>query len=201
MSVKDWLDQIQRAEKREKLWREKADRIVDRYRDQRDAGNEGDTRYNILWSNTETLKPALYANTPKPLIDRRHKDSDPVGLQASKVIERALEYHLDVIDFDNEMKSAVEDYLLPARGVARVRYEPTYGPEETPEEGDPFKPVVYEKACVDYIYWKDFLHGDGRRWSEVEWVAFVGVSVRFVIAYLLIISRKTTMMSTMKAKR
>jgi len=172
MTVINWLDEVQKAEKRESEWREKAKLVVERYRDERNASNDNDTRYNILWSNTETLKPALYSNTPKPIVDRRHKDRDPVGLEASKIIERALEYHLDCIDFDGEMKSAVEDYLLPARAVARVKYEPTYGEEETPEGKAPFNPVVYEKAVPEYVHWRDFLNGPGRRWSEVEWVAF-----------------------------
>jgi hypothetical protein len=44
-------------------------------RDERNAINEGKhVRYNILWSNVETLKPVLYGRTPEPDVSRRHKD-------------------------------------------------------------------------------------------------------------------------------
>lgn len=164
--AKQWHDAIQLAGKRQKTWEKKGEKVVDRYRDERPDADTS-KRFNILWSNVETLRPSLYAQQPKPEVTRRYKDKDPIGRQAAIVLERALEYGVDAYDFDSVMHSCVEDYLLPGRGVARVRYKPTYGPEE-----NGFKPVVYEEAECEYQNWKDFRHGPGRTWEEVSWVAF-----------------------------
>lgn len=132
--VKEWQIAITRQLKefKEKWW-DKADKVIDRYKDKRNLQGDNRKRFNILWSNVETLKPALYANPPKPEIGRRFKDKDPVGRQASMVLERAISYAIDAYDFDGEIKSDVEDYLLPGRATARVRYKPTYGEEVTPK--------------------------------------------------------------------
>ena len=175
MSAKTWLDRIQKAEKKRNIWVKKGRKIVKRYRDDRSETDDS-TRYNILWSNTETIKPALYAKTPKPVIDRRHKDKDPVGIAASKALERAIEYHLDAYDFDGVIKSVTEDYLLPGLGTARVKYVPSYGDEVKEDaegkEVEPYAPVDYEEAQCVYVFWEDFLHGPGRKWEEVPWIAF-----------------------------
>lgn len=126
-----WMGQEQIAEKEERVWIRKARRIVKRYRDDR-GDNPGDGanashRYNILWSNVQTLRPTLYARTPKPDVERRFKDQDDTGRLASTLLERCLTYSTDCMDFDTVMSSCVEDKLLPGRGVCRVLYVPTYG--------------------------------------------------------------------------
>lgn len=132
-SIRDWMAAIKLQEKRmRQRWYDKADRVVKRYRDERASSQDNSKRYNILWSNVETLKPALYAQTPKPEVRRRFKDADPVGRQASEILERALSSSMDEYDFDDEVRAAVEDYLLPGRATIRVRYQPTYGEEVTP---------------------------------------------------------------------
>ncbi|MBL4680866.1 MAG: hypothetical protein JKY88_09105 [Pseudomonadales bacterium] len=168
--AKQWHEAIGLSGKRQKVWEHKGKMVVDRYRDDRP---EADTskKFNILWSNVETLKPSLYSQQPKPQVTRRYKDKDPIGRAASEILERALEYGIDAYDFDSVMNSCVQDYLLPGRATARVKYVPTYG--DTEGEGEEaFSPVVYEEAVCDYIFWKDFRHGPGRRWEEVTWIAF-----------------------------
>lgn len=34
----------------------------------------------------------------------------------------------------------------------------------------PYDEVAYDEVVPDYVYWKDFRHTPGRRWSEVWWV-------------------------------
>ena len=148
--AKQWHDAIALAGKRQKAWEQKSDKILDRYRDERSEADQS-KRFNVLWSNVETLKPALYSQQPKPQVTRRYKDKDPVARAASEVLERALEYGIDAYDFDAVMNSSVEDYLLCGRGVARVKYVPTYGPEEG-EGDDAFSPIVYEEAVCDYVF-------------------------------------------------
>lgn len=202
--VKDWLEEINLSLKRnEKKWWKKADRVIKRYRDERESERDNAKKYNILWSNVETLKPALYNQPPKPEVRRRFKDNNPVARQASMILERALEYSIDSYDFDGVIKSCREDYLLPGRAVSWGRYVPTYGDEITPKNrlmameegffdsdgnayteeqitfdtegpfipGEPYQPVAYEEAVCEYVYWKDFIHGDAKRWEDVTWVA------------------------------
>lgn len=178
-----WLDAIKLAGKRQRRWEEKGDKVVNRYRDDR-SDLDTSKKFNILWSNIETLKPAVYSQVPKPAVSRRFKDADPLGRVAAMVLERALEYSVDSYDFNSVMKAVVEDYLLPGRGTSRVVYEPSYG-EPEPElddlgaprmddEGRPatYTPVAYEEAKCKYHFWKDFRHGPGRVWDEVPWVAY-----------------------------
>ena len=168
--AKQWHDALGTAGKAQKVWEERGQKVVDRYRDKRSDADQS-KRFNILWSNVETLRPALYSQQPKPQVTRRYKDKDPIGRQAAIVLERALEYAVDAYDFDAVMDSCVQDYLLSGRGVSRVEYKPTYGDEQG--EGDEaFSPVVHEEAECKYHFWKDFRHGPARRWEEVTWVAF-----------------------------
>lgn len=131
--VKRWLDEIAvyEKDKSHKLWESRAGKIKDRYRDEKPGqtayrDNYGTHRFNVLWSNTQTLQPALYARTPKVQIKRRFKDNDPVGRAAAQILERATEFSVDSYDFDGTMKKVRDDYLLVGRGVSRVRYEPSY---------------------------------------------------------------------------
>lgn len=176
-SSKYWLMEIGLAQTDEEQWHNRADIVVETYRDEPKGGgaNLGKT-FNILWSNTDTLKPALYARTAKPDVRRRYSDQDPTGRQVSELIERALEYSVDQYDIDPVMESVVEDQLLPGRGVARVVYEADV------QEADYFDPLTGEmqklefiadqKAECEYVYWRDFLISPARTWAEVKWVAF-----------------------------
>ena len=58
--VKRWLLELKLADKREAEWRKKSARVWDRYR-QKDAKKHS---FNILWANTETLRPAVYNSLP-----------------------------------------------------------------------------------------------------------------------------------------
>lgn len=131
-AVRFWRGQLELAEKQDQDWIERGRLIIKRYRDERDAINSGrEVRYNILWSNTETLKPVLYGRSPKPDVSRRHKDqNDPATALGADIITRCLEWEDDAEEFDEVMLAVVEDRLLPGRGVARVFYEPEFGEEE-----------------------------------------------------------------------
>lgn len=137
--VKYWRIELDLAAKHEAAWMKRGDATVKRYRDEkRKAGK----KFNILWANVETLKPATYSQTPAPDIRRRFKDKDPVGRVASEVLERALSFSVDDYPFDETMEAVRDDMLLPGRGVARVVYEPQFvkmRPQiaQIPNEADP----------------------------------------------------------------
>ena len=126
-----WNDQIRRARGFEETWRNRCYEIIDRYRDDNPDRMMRDTRMNIFYSNVDTLKSALYFKTPRPKVRRRFRDNDPVGRTVATVLERGLQYQLDVYNFDMAVRRAIEDYLIVGRGVLRVTYEPVV------VEGDP----------------------------------------------------------------
>jgi hypothetical protein len=117
-----WLREIELASRHESKWRERGKKIVDRYRDDDRKADSDDvdtpSRFNILYANTEVLKGVIYQRTPIPDVRRRFLDKDPIGRQASQILQRALSYCVDAYDFDEVMVSAVEDSLLPGRAAS-----------------------------------------------------------------------------------
>ena len=156
--VRLWLRVIDLASKDEEDWRKEAQEAVERFRDEK--ARKG-VRFNILFSQTETLSASLYNSTPVPDVRRRFGDPDPVSKTAGDVIERALSYGLDAYDFDGVMGDAVHDSLLVGRAITRVRYTPTIDGEE-----------VYEEALCERVDWRDFRRGPATKWEDVPWIAF-----------------------------
>lgn len=193
-----WMGNERIAEKVDRRWLAQGAKVVKRYRDERPEVGSEDHRFNILWSNVQTLKPVLYARTPKADVQRRFTDQDPSGRLASTLLERSIAYSLDQHGFDSIMSAVVEDRLLPGRGVARVMYIPHYGDElpdteEDPDADDsfrddetaasdvdnpgdrgkePLREVVYEEVVPSYIFWTDYREGPARSWREVPWVRY-----------------------------
>ena len=142
-----WIREIQKVldSKEHKSFVETGERIERVYRG---AGNYGITPthernlalapYNILWSNTQVMKPTLYARMPKVVVERRHKDIDPVGRLAAQIAERATSFMLATQQdsFNFAMISAVEDRLLPGRGIAWLRYDADFEIAELQEDDD-----------------------------------------------------------------
>lgn len=138
-----WIDRCRRVEEK---WRGRAREVLKLYRDENRDDKDLSVRYNVLWANTEAMKPALYSATPEPVVGRRYKDEDPLGKEVSQVIERALEYFEDCEEFDAEAKRCRDDLLLPGRGVIKVHYVPTMA------YGDPpriqVSPVYNDEGAV-----------------------------------------------------
>lgn len=162
--VKAWLDALDRASKDEEDWRKKADEAVEVFRGKR---SQKATRFNIFFSNIETICPAVYNSTPEPDVRRRYNDDDPVGKQVADIIERALSYSVDMYDFDSTMRAIVRDGEIAGRGCPRVRYVPTFAKDEAGQEV-----VADEEVICDYVPWKQFRRGPGFLWSHIPWVAF-----------------------------
>lgn len=167
--VKYWLGQIEAAQKWHTQWHEDGKKVVERFLDQWTdaplAKNKGH-RMNVLWSNVQTLTPAIYAHTAKPAIARRFRDRDPVGRWASTVLERVEMYELDAYDDDYNYRMAIGDYLLPGRGQVWVNYEPTItGGKDLRNQK-----IEWECCKVRHLNWRDFLTNPARSWDEVWWV-------------------------------
>lgn len=165
--VRLWIEALDLSGKTEEDWRKRAQAAVDIYRD--DSKDREQKRFNILYSNTETLGPALYNSVPIPDVRPRYMATDAndprvaLSKQVSQVLERALSYTIDAYDFDDVMKAAVKDRLLPGRAVSRVRYEPTMGADGN---------VAYEAATCEPVEWQDFRIGPARVWTKTPWIAF-----------------------------
>jgi len=194
------IAEIDNSEQSFKEWFKRCKKIQKRYLDERASEQQlqPQRKYNILWSNTQTALPAVYSQTPKPEIERRFRDADPVGRAASQMLERCATYSLACDDFDGSMKSSTLDYLLFGRAVGWLRYKPYFKPadDETTEGAEPNdtpqedqaedidapddlnddemgedKALAYEEAPYEYIHREDFLHSVARCWSEVWWVS------------------------------
>lgn len=195
--VQKYLDIIAEYEREFKKWEARVDKITKRYRDDNKTytSDNETTRFNILWSNVQTLMPAAFSRVPKPDVSRRFKDNDPVGRVASLILERALEFELQhYSDFKSTMKYCVFDRFIGGRATAWVRYEPHIsvqtgtldldqdGVSDTaglPEDGlqvasagtetefEPAEQIDYECAPIDYVHWRDFGHNVARTWEEV----------------------------------
>jgi hypothetical protein len=185
-TYEDWYKTIMGYERSYKRWEARVDRIVKKYKDDSRYDRNPNARFNILWSNVQTIQPAIFARLPRPDVSRRFRDNDPIGRVASLMLERALEFELEHYgDYKSAMNNAVLDRLLGGRGVAWVRYEPHIVGEGEPDDGveitedadeaetaegmanESQERIEYECCPVDYVHWKDFGHTVGRTWEEV----------------------------------
>ena len=195
-TYEDWYNTIAQYDKSFREWEARVPRIIKRYRDDSRTRNNPNARFNILWSNVQVIKPAIFARLPRPDVSRRFRDNDPIGRVASMMLERALEYEVEhYTDYKSAMDNAVLDRLLGGRGTAWVRYEPHIVAEQNninegiagqmPEDGlqitedadesetenaelvESQERIEYECAPVDYVHWRDFGHTVARTWEEV----------------------------------
>jgi len=193
--VRYWLNQMGDALKREKQWRKEAREVLDIY----EAVTE--QSFNILYSNTETLMPALYSATPKPATVRRIKsEPSPVAAAAADMLNKSLQWTLDTNDdefceFDSIMSGVVLSSLVPGRGQAWFNYDAKFvevpskresKPEEdleelqerdTPsvdqDEEKTIQKVANENIHPELVPYDQFLYGYAKTWKRVPWVARV----------------------------
>jgi hypothetical protein len=188
-TYENWYNKIASYERTFKKWEGRADKILKKYRDDSRTQNNPNARFNILYSNVQTVTPAIFARLPRPDVSRRFRDNDPIGRVASMMLERALEFELEhYTDYKSAMDSVVFDRMIGGRGTAWVRYEPhiVAGEKGMPEDGvqvtedideadestegleneNPER-IEYECVPIDYVHWRDFGHSVARTWEEV----------------------------------
>lgn len=163
--AKEWLDKIQQREKEfEDGWWKSADSSAKVYTMEKTPGGQtspstGDTVYNILYSNTEVLRPSLYSSTPKPDVRPRYTDMDIKPLP--EVLNRFLTVVSDPANpghesFDGAMNETVLSSLVAAMGYSRIRHYP--------ERKMPI--------CVESGHYKSLIWGKARKWAKLPWIAF-----------------------------
>ena len=181
-----WQKELDNASNYERDWRERGNIIIDRYRDERGGytiGGALSRKFNILWSNTETLKAALFARMAKPDVRRRFPDPNPVGREVAILLERALQYELDTNRADIPIMAAMEDYLLPGRGVIWVVYEPVLIKEKIDvrieaedkttivQETEEIERLGDQRCRFEYVHWEDYRESPCRRSEDATWRA------------------------------
>jgi len=158
-----WLERVEsRVRTLSKDWLKEANKTQDIY----DAKDPQKYPFNILYSNTETILPALYNSTPRPEVARRftsyQEKKAPIDGAVSQTIQRSLEFLADTNQSDYEtfsgaVRAAVMGMLVPGMGQVRARLH---------EEGS------YQTVCFDSVPFDRFVWAYARKWESVPWVAF-----------------------------
>ena len=193
-SAERWIAELNAWERASERWMSDSRRIAQRYALEK-AGTDGassstgrkfrgaeDGSFALLWSNTNTLAPELYDRPPSPVVERRHRDPDPVGRLAATVMQRALDADMERDASNSIFEAVVQDHLLVGRGVPWIRYDPTFSDTEVPladgaepgAEREIRTEIVDERAPIEHIQWDDFAHKPVRDWAELQrdgWVA------------------------------
>lgn len=151
------LSQVQSREKvfADGWWKAGA-QAVELYNNEKD---DAKNPYNILYSNTEVLKPSLYSATPKPDVRGRFVES-PVS-PLTKMVERLLIIFSDPSNpgeesLDQAMSDAVTSALVSGLGCIRLKLYPSR----------PF-PI-----CPQSVHFKGLIWASGRKWADLPWIAF-----------------------------
>jgi hypothetical protein len=170
--VEIWTKELENSDKKEKNWRDEAEKNFDIYIDNPAEGTEN--RYNVFWSNTQTLRPLVFSKLPEPNITPNFSDKDEITNIASEMIERALKVQMNHSNTEDVIGKCRDDFLIGGRGVARVVYDPEDILEikskdgEVEEEIDPST----KKCRIEYVPWKDFRMSTENEWIKIRWVAF-----------------------------
>lgn len=172
-----WKLELKLADKRESDWRKKAADIYKQYTPPNPAANS----FNILWTNTETLRQSVYNSLPEPQVRRRYQDEDPLGKAVSEVMTRALEFSQDTYDEDAVLKGDVLAMLLAGRAVSRVRYIPDFrqigvkdeSEDQEAQDAEAYEEIAWEQTICARVQWDDFrILGAVKTWDEVCAIAF-----------------------------
>lgn len=172
--VEFWARELADAKRRDQAYRKTGREILERY------DGRTDQPFNILYSNTETLAPALYSQVPVPVVTRRFKDEDPLGKAAAQASQRILSFLLDpngaqAEPFDTGMRAVTMNALLPGRGELRVQYDATITepPDDAADLADAAPPVVEgETVRCEAVQWDRVLYGYAKTWAQVPWIAY-----------------------------
>ncbi len=189
-STNVWTARLAKAEKFMQTAHEHGRKVYARYKDEREEATQLNAkRANLFYSNVQTIRESLFNSMPQVDVSRRHKGDfeDDVSRVAAIILQRGLTYEVQCLPgFDEILKSAILDRLVPGIGVAWLSFEMeaeeiTHDDQDAVTEGAEHEAaesvVTYEtvagteKVCVDYVYWEDFLYDPQRIWSQVRWVA------------------------------
>lgn len=168
--IEIWTKELENANNYEKNWQDEAKKYFQIYKDEFNNTYGDSKRYNVFWSNTQTLRPLVFSKLPKPNITQRFLDEDEIAKIASEMMERVVDLYLNDSDAEDIIAKCRDDYLVGGRGVARACYDPedVIKTEDGSEEFDP----TDKKCRIEYWAWEDFRMSTEKEWSKVRWIAF-----------------------------
>lgn len=186
-----WKGQIDSAKRSLKDFHTTGDKVTELYRDsERQSRGDLESHYAILYSNTETILPILFSERPNAEVTPQDTKSVPAR-RASLMMEDFLNYDIKKPETCDSIEAAVKDYLLSGMGSLRVRYKPYFQEREVEVGEVELEPmeigesaeveteteeiVAYECIEYDYIYWKDLIFPECRRWQDMPWIGFRGL--------------------------
>jgi hypothetical protein len=120
---KRWIERIDASAKLEKAWIDDAEKACVAYTGEKSTGDGRGLDFNILFSNVETIVPAIINSPPQPDIRRRFADDDPVAKDGSELLERAIRIQVDDSRLQIEMEGGAQDAFLAGRGIVRLRFK------------------------------------------------------------------------------
>ena len=182
-----WNVEFEAARKEVAKWHTRGAKIVKRFKDDRDASQRGESRWNLFSSNVQTQMALLYGQVPKVDVARRFADSqDDVARVAASMLERVLNCDIEspTDTYAQALWHALQDRLLPGMGICRIRYEReeemTEGEaQQVTEDGLEIAPEVpaeselkSEGVTVDYVPWKRHLWSPCETFDQARWWAF-----------------------------
>lgn len=181
-----WAVELKAANDEVSRWHESGRSIIKRFRDEREATENGETRLNLFTANVLTQQALLYGRAPAVSVERRHADAaDDVARVAGELLERLLNADIERTGdtYAEALGLALQDRLLPGLGQVRVRYVAEFETVEVEQQTELTPGILsiqkvtqerktYECVHTDYVHWRDFRWSPARVWSEVRWVAF-----------------------------
>ncbi|WP_192258643.1 hypothetical protein [Mesorhizobium caraganae] len=166
--AKQWLDEIQQAEKDLARWTKRVKKIERIWLEDRDEADNLKRQYALLWANVSVLQPSVYAKQPLPVVTRRFSDRDPVARNVSEVLERSLVTLFDHADINSCMMGVRDNFLVVGQGTAWVRYVPSFKTKQFGEES--VDALSDETLAFDFVHWSDFLRPKARCWEDLPWI-------------------------------
>ena len=170
-NVRYWMNELDDAKRREQDFRKDGETILDLY----NAEHPDMNPFNILFSNTETLSPALYSQLPRPAVKERFAEKDNKGFTKVNPLNKAvgeasnnmLSYLIDTNiegyeKFHDAIKEVVLDSLLPGRGVTCIKFDAKFNDEK----------IEWASIVADTKKYNRFFHGFGTKWEKVPWIAY-----------------------------
>jgi hypothetical protein len=180
-----WAAELEASHKAQREWLNIGNKVVKAYKNDKQAGAEDTFRLNFFYSNITTLKSMLFGKTPEVSFDRANFDyDDDVARVAAMMMTRICQSDIGTPgdEYSDALHMNLQDRLLPGLGLSRVRYE--YESEEIEvatqfdldgnviQAGYTDTRLLWEKAPLEYVHWRDFRWSPCRYWSEVRWIAF-----------------------------
>ncbi|EHH07544.1 hypothetical protein ATCR1_06746 [Agrobacterium tumefaciens CCNWGS0286] len=162
-----WIERIKGATSLEKDWLDDAQMATKAYTNEEKAEASEKTlgkRYdfNILFSNVETIVPAVINSSPVPDIRRRFNDPDPAARVVSDILERAISVQIDDSRLQVELEAAAQDAFLAGRGIVRIKFHgDVVGGEPEKEELEDAAEAADSRGPVEGNEVSDYDDGDG----------------------------------------